>query len=66
MFGRLTRIAVDLVAVSVVLAGVKRATGFVWVESSFPFLNDWSAAQSEGSVAAMSITDYRADPRRIA
>jgi len=28
MFGRLTRIAVDLVAISTIIAGVKRSTGF--------------------------------------
>jgi len=28
MFGRLTRLAIDLVAISTILAGVKRSTGF--------------------------------------
>lgn len=28
MFGRLTRVVIDLVAISTILAGVKRATGF--------------------------------------
>jgi hypothetical protein len=28
MFGRLTRLAIDLVAISTIIAGVKRSTGF--------------------------------------
>ncbi|GMK54356.1 hypothetical protein CspeluHIS016_0109420 [Cutaneotrichosporon spelunceum] len=28
MFGRLTRIAIDLIAVSTLLAGIKRSTGY--------------------------------------
>ncbi|KAK1924179.1 hypothetical protein DB88DRAFT_270070 [Papiliotrema laurentii] len=28
MFGRLTRLAVDLIAISTILAGVKKTTGF--------------------------------------
>lgn len=28
MFGRLTRIAIDLVAITTILAGIKRSTGY--------------------------------------
>jgi len=28
MFGRITRLAVDLIAISTIIAGVKRTTGF--------------------------------------
>jgi len=28
MFGRLTRLAIDLIAVSTILAGIKRSTGY--------------------------------------
>jgi hypothetical protein len=28
MFGRLTRLAIDLVAISTLLAGIKRSTGY--------------------------------------
>lgn len=28
MFGRLTRLAIDLIAISALLAGIKRSTGY--------------------------------------
>jgi hypothetical protein len=28
MFGRLTRLAIDLIAISTILAGIKRSTGY--------------------------------------